>query len=408
MPTDALQALKRGEEQLWLNPYLRSDALSLLDFTSDDITDAQMRLSRLAPLIAALFPETQESDGIIESPITEIPDIAKAFSIQGCLLLKRDSDLPIAGSVKARGGIYEVLKHTEDIARAQGFEELLHGEVTEASIAHLRQQLASYTVQVGSTGNLGLSIGIMSAALGYNAVVHMSADARGWKKTLLREKGVRVKEYDGDYSLAVKRGRELSAADPMSYFVDDESSKELFLGYSVAARRLKAQLDCMGIAVDDDHPLNVYLPCGVGGAPGGICFGLKTEFGSAVRCYFAEPVEAPCMLAALLMGGPVPVTELGLSGRTIADGLAVGCASELVYLQMRHLLDGEYTVDDKRLIPWQRLLWETERIFVEPSACAAFGGMGHIPDIVDGSHVTHIAWATGGMLVPESERQASY
>ena len=40
-----------------------------------------------------------------------------------------DSDLAVAGSVKARGGIYEILKHSENLALSKGM--LKEGESYE-------------------------------------------------------------------------------------------------------------------------------------------------------------------------------------------------------------------------------------------------------------------------------------
>lgn len=417
----ALAAVSQGIPTAWRNPRLglAAQGLAAAPITAADIDDAEARLARFAPLIERCFPETARTHGIIESPLVEIPAMQERLGVPGRLLLKQDSHLAIAGSVKARGGIYEVLKHAEDLALEAGLlgEGISYERLLEPDA---RAFFARHSVQVGSTGNLGVSIGIASAALGFKAIVHMSADAKQWKKDLLRSHGVDVREYAGDYGSAVQAGRSLANADPTSYFVDDENSRDLFLGYAVAARRLAPQLESLGVSVDARHPLFVYLPCGVGGAPGGISFGLKQVFGDAAHCFFVEPTQAPCMLLGMATGlhSQLCAQDAGLSGFTQADGLAVGRPSGFVGRIMEPLLSGVFTVNDNALPCYLRDLHEAEGIFVEPSAAAAFAGPARLATepatqeylaqrglepLLD--KATHIAWATGGALVPPEIRR---
>lgn len=414
-----LEKMKRAEEVVWRNPHLKqdSDIFGGTEFSQGEIDDAEKRLERFAPLIMHYFPETIPSRGIIETPLTEIENMRKYLemernvTIPGRMFLKRDSDLPVSGSVKARGGIYEVLKHTEDLAIEKGIITGPDDDIMKLASPEAGEYYSGKKVQVGSTGNLGLSIGIMSAALGYQAIVHMSSDAKQWKKDLLRQKGAEVREYSGDYGEAVRTGRALSDMDPDSYFVDDEHSRELFLGYAVAGRRLQAQLRNASIPVDSEHPLVVYIPCGVGGAPGGITYGLKRIYGNDVHVVFVEPTQAPCMLLGLATEkyGDISVTDIGLTGKTRADGLAVGRCSDMVAREMMPLLSGEVTVSDDKLNIYLRALWETEKIFIEPSACAAFEGAVHSTEfdfgkVSDSPNTTHVIWATGGSMVPAGIR----
>jgi D-serine dehydratase len=420
-----IKELRARKEVFWINPKKQTDSQDSDGFnvTKAEILEASERLDRFAPFLMKVFPETISNAGKIESPLIKVPGMKTLLEaryqqpIQGNLLLKCDNLLPISGSIKARGGIYEVLKHAEDLAIEHKLLKM-DGNYSILALENFKKFFSKYSISVGSTGNLGLSIGIIGAKLGFRVTVHMSADAKQWKKNLLRELGVTVVEYQSDYSIAVEEGRKQAANDPYCYFVDDENSKHLFLGYAVAALRLEKQLMDLGIVVDDNHPLFVYLPCGVGGGPGGITFGLNSVFSKNVHCFFAEPTESPCMLLGLTTGlfDDVSVQDFGLSNQTVADGLAVGKASGFVIKNMENILSGIYTMEDEVLITLLKDFWKAENIFLEPSAVA--GALGPIKianeeklyvekaginDKMQGA--THIIWATGGNMVPPLERE---
>ncbi|WP_409368997.1 D-serine ammonia-lyase [Lysinibacillus sp. 38-6] len=414
--------IKKRETVFWENTKWMEKASST-SFSMEEVEDAEETLQRFSSYLRVAFPELQESNGFIESAVHRMNGMKAALekhfhlSIPGQLLLKGDHELPISGSIKARGGIYEVLKHAERLALANG-KLTKEDDYAVLATEELRTFFQHYTIAVGSTGNLGLSIGIMGKKLGFNVVVHMSSDAKQWKKAMLREKGATVIEYEADYSVAVEQGRREAAQNPMCHFIDDENSKDLFAGYAVAAKRLKVQLEKTNVPVDAEHPLFVYLPCGVGGGPGGVAYGLREMFGQHVYIFFAEPTASPCMTIGLMTGlhDEISVEDIGLDNKTEADGLAVGRASKFVGKVMETYISGCYTVQDEELLTSLALAMDSEGLFLEPSAHAGMFGpiqlMTNGRDFLQKHHLldkmeqaTHLVWATGGSMVPQEMRQ---
>ncbi|MFC2947037.1 D-serine ammonia-lyase [Virgibacillus sediminis] len=417
-----LAKIQRKEPVLWLNQQLEGVSKLEASVTKDDIYEAERLWERFASFIKKAFPETEPAGGIIESPLTAIPGIQDALTdlydtpLPGQLYVKGDHSLPVAGSVKARGGFFEVLHYAENLALKEG-KISTDDDYSAFARPEFKEFFSQYKIGVGSTGNLGLSIGILAATLGFRVSVYMSRDARQWKKDLLREKGAEVKEFSGDFSLAVAEGRKQTLQDPHGYFVDDEDSRELFLGYSTAAIRLKKQLEEQGIRHDAEHPVFVYLPCGVGGAPGGVTFGLKHIIGDHVHCFFVEPTHSPSVLIGIGTGEGAgkSVQDFGLDNRTEADGLAVGRPSRFATHISSQLVSGISTVEDDELFRLLAITKDKAGFSLEPSAAAGLS----VPQQVLASsyleeqqirpeNITHITWATGGGLVPDPERKEFY
>ena len=426
---DALLAtrLRNAQPALWSNPARQARPAAALPalgrtISLDDTKAAAERLARFAGLLADVFPELAATGGVVESPLLPADPLQPTLGMadhQGRLFIKADHSLPVAGSIKARGGMHEVLEFAEGLALQHGLVQP-GGDYRALATPQAREVLGRYQVAVGSTGNLGMSIGVVASALGFQATVHMSADAKEWKKDRLRKRGVQVVEHAGDYERAVAAGRAEAASNPLCHFVDDEQSFSLLLGYSAAALHLQKQLTEQGVTVDAEHPLIVYLPCGVGGAPAGITFGLRQVLGPHVHCFFAEPVQSPCFMVQMMAGqGEHPsVYDWGLTNRTEADGLAVPRASLLAAELMRPLLSGVFTVADDTLFAHLVRVLDAVGERIEPSAAAGFSGPAMLTGTTAGQawlrstgidavlhQATHLVWTTGGLLVPDVQYQ---
>lgn len=409
-----IRSLAAKVQTTWFrsNPPM-ADVLRDIAVDAEVMDRAAQRFDRFAPWFVEAFPETAEAKGIIESPLVPADDVKADLNrrlgveLPGRLWLKRDDALPISGSIKARGGFHEVLEYAEAVAAEHGLDAI---DPATYSTEEFRAVAQNHRIVVGSTGNLGLSIGILSAALGFAASVHMSADAREWKKALLRSHGVDVVEHAGDFVAAVTAGRASAEGAPRTHFVDDEDSISLFAGYSVAALRLKEQFEAAGETIDADHPLVVYLPCGIGGGPGGVTYGLKRVFGDDVHCVFVEPSEAPAMFVGVRTGlhSAISVQDIGLSGATAADGLAVARPSRFIGPVINPLISGFASVSDEVIKAGVGVLHQTQQIDVEPSATAGltvpWRTAGHLGEVAGSPHATHLVWVTGGAMVPPADR----
>ncbi|EOS27561.1 hypothetical protein C806_00008 [Lachnospiraceae bacterium 3-1] len=111
----------------------------------------------------------------------------------------------------------------------------------------------------------------------------------------------------------------------------------------------------------------------------------------------------------------ISVKEIGIDGKTDADGLAVGRPSAFVGRVIEPMLSGIATVEDKKLYDLMRGLLDSEDIFIEPSSCASFATLIRPKDMEKYvkkmkledkmKQATHIAWATGGCMVPKETRE---
>lgn len=106
-----------------------------------------------------------------------------------------------------------------------------------------------------------------------------------------------------------------------------------------------------------------------------------------------------------------PVYDLGLDDKTIAGGLVVARASNLVYELVGCHFAGAYNVSDPELLTWLTAAHREEGWRLEPVAVAGFPGamrcawdapaVARLTDTLN--LASHVVWTTGGGLMPGDE-----
>ncbi|MGA4817254.1 pyridoxal-phosphate dependent enzyme [Pseudomonas aeruginosa] len=289
---------------------------------------------------------------------------------------KRDSHLPISGSIKARGGICEVLAP----CRAPGPE---HGLVGLDDYSRLAEGgLPGILRPPPDSGGLHRQPGPFPSASSAprwasRPACTCPADARQWKKDKLRAHGVTVvgvrlrlqcrggtgPPLSGRRCIHIRRRRKLPRPVPRLR----------------RRRRATARpVDAAGIRVDSEHPLFVHLPCGVGGGPGGVAFGLCLAFGDAVHCLFAEPTHSPCMFLGVYTGRHEQVSRRTSASTSAPPPMAWrwGVRRASSAAPCSACSTAGHTVDDDELLRLLALLERSQGIRLEPSALA---GAAHRP-----------------------------
>ncbi|MDN6747589.1 MAG: pyridoxal-phosphate dependent enzyme, partial [Brevibacterium sp.] len=130
-----------------------------------------------------------------------------------------------------------------------------------------------------------------------------------------------------------------------------------------------------------------------------------------VHCICVEPSEVPAMFLGVRTGlhSAISVQDIGLSGATAADGLAVARPSRFIGPVISPLISGFATVSDDVIKAGVGVLHQTEGLDVEPSATAGltvpWRTSGHLGEGVRSRNATHLVWVTGGAMVPADDRR---
>ncbi|HLI46288.1 MAG TPA: threonine/serine dehydratase [Geobacterales bacterium] len=213
------------------------------------------------------------------------------------------------------------------------------------------------TFVTASSGNHGIAVSYIAKKMGKKAFVFAPKVATSHKLALIKLFGAEV-IFKGDYSDQAAQYAKEYAEKNNALFIHAFDDRDVIAGQGTIGLELIEQLD------EIDYLL---IPVGGGGLIAGISFVIKSMNKNA-KIIGIQPAGNPSLHDALKMGKVV--TTLGTN--TIAEGLAVRKVGDLVFDIVRDKVDFVALESDENILKATRLIFEKERILLEPSGAAAF------------------------------------
>ncbi len=215
-------------------------------------------------------------------------------------------------------------------------------------------------VVAASSGNFGVAVAHGVQTLGTRGVVFVPADASPAKIDAIRERGVEVRQEDGDCVLSEAKARKYSEDNGLAY-LSPYNDPQVVGGQGTIGVELARQLD--GIDV-------VYIALGGGGLISGVAGYLKS-LDERVEIVACSSEHSKVMHESVAAGR---VLELD-SQPTLSDGTAGGVEQGAITLELcRRLVDRYLLVSEDDIRDAMRLIIGHHHVLIEGAAGVAVAG----------------------------------
>jgi threonine dehydratase len=212
------------------------------------------------------------------------------------------------------------------------------------------------TVVTASSGNHGFAVAYVCNLLRRSAIVYVPETANPDKVSAIKDCGAELRQVGRSYEEAYEEAvRFCSTSDAVMVHPYDDPM-------------IMAGQGTVGLEILEDHPEvdTVVVPIGGGGLIGGTAFALK-NLKESTRIVGVQSENAPSMSEAFRLGRPVRVDLKP----TLADGMAVGLATDTMLQIVRKCVDEIVLVSDSDLENAILTLLKADHILAEPSGAAS-------------------------------------